>query len=422
MINLSSPLEKRLTGIPAVGREMARSGRQARRHLVSESPHPDPPPPNGEMVTAERATTRPSSSFSSRSDFGPYSALRSFDEADPRELAGEGWNSDADWGYGGPEPCCSEVDRGKETKQRRRKDSASDLAPLRRSKRWRDHRALGSTHGLPSDPRDPETRKSAIGEGAIGEGGHSTTSPSDAPLFLPTSANEVLAVGDTRTRPSSPSSSRSDFGPFIALRSFDDADPRELAGEGWDSDADWGFGGPEPCGLDVDNRDKSKPRRQKDSTASAAPLRSSKRLRDPGALGSNLGSPSDPQDLGMREGITGVGRPSTASPIDACSLSPIPADGSLGGRKRPLPASDSFSKGGHQPDSSSLPSGRSLPGKRGCWPRACRKEANVVGLLWLTVDPSLLDDTTLTGDTSLSLAQVVLCLRRMLTMVPSGES
>jgi hypothetical protein len=61
----------------------------------------------------------------------------------------------------------------------------------------------------------------------------------------------------------------------------------------------------------------------------------------------------------MREGITGVGRQSTASPIDARSLSPIPADGSLGGRKRPLPASDSFSKGGHQPGASSLPSGRS---------------------------------------------------------------
>ena len=141
----------------------------------------------------------------------------------------------------------------------------------------RDHRAFGSTHGSPSDPRDPGTRESAIGEDAIGEGGHSTTRPIDAPSFLPTSANEVLAVGDTRARPSSPSSSRSDFGPFSVLLSFDNADPRELAKEGWDSDADWGFGGAEPCGLDVDDRDKSKPRRQKDSTAAAAPLRSSKR-------------------------------------------------------------------------------------------------------------------------------------------------
>jgi hypothetical protein len=95
MIHLFSPLERQLTGIPAVGREMARSGRQARKHLVSESSHLDPPPPNGEMVTAERAPTRASSSSSSRLDFGPYSALRSFDQADPRELAREGWNSDA---------------------------------------------------------------------------------------------------------------------------------------------------------------------------------------------------------------------------------------------------------------------------------------------------------------------------------------
>ena len=47
---------------------------------------------------------------------------------------------------------------------------------------------------------------------------------------------------------------------------------------------------------------------------------------------------------------------------------------------------------------------------------------NEVGLLWRTVDPSLLDDATITGDTSLSLAQVVLCLRRMLTMMPSGQA
>ena len=37
------------------------------------------------------------------------------------------------------------------------------------------------------------------------------------------------------------------------------------------------------------------------------------------------------------------------------------------------------------------------------------------------VDPSLLDDATLTGDTSLSLGQVVFCLRRMLTMVTPGQ-
>ena len=156
---------------------------------------------------------------------------------------------------------------------------------------------------------------------------------------------------------------------------------------------DWGFGF-EPRDSDVDGRDTEKPRRQKDSAAAAAPLRKSKRQRDPGALGSILRLPSDSQDLGVREGVIGIGRQSTASPIDARSFSPIPVDGSLGGRKRPLPASDSFSKGGHQSGASSVHPGRSLPGNRGCRPRACRQEANEVGLLWRTVDPSLLDDET----------------------------
>ena len=154
-----------------------------------------------------------------------------------------------------------------------------------------------------------------------------SASPIEVPSLSPTPADEALAEGGTRTRSSSPSSSRSDFGPFSALRSFDDADPRELAGESWDSDADWGFGGPEPCGSDVDGRDKAKPRRQKDSAAAAAPIRRSKRRRDPWALGSTLGSPSDPQDLGVREGVIRIGWQSTASPTDARSFSPIPPTG-----------------------------------------------------------------------------------------------
>jgi hypothetical protein len=51
------------------------------------------------------------------------------------------------------------------------------------------------------------------------------------------------------------------------------------------------------------------------------------------------------------------------------------------GRKRPLLASDSFSKGGHQPGASSSHPVRSRPGKRGCLPRARRQEVNEVGLL-----------------------------------------
>ena len=136
-----------------------------------------------------------------------------------------------------------------------------------------DAGSFKDTVGSPSDPQDLEVR-----EGSTWVGGQSTAmSPIDARSLLPSPADEALADGGTRTRSSSPSSSRSDFGPFIALRSFDDADPRELAGEGWDSDADWGFGGPEPCDSDVDGRDKAKSRRKKDSADAAAPLRRSKR-------------------------------------------------------------------------------------------------------------------------------------------------
>ena len=164
-----------------------------------------------------------------------------------------------------------------------------------------------------------------------------------------------------------------------------------------------------------------KPRRQKDSAAAAAPLRRSERQRDPGTLGSIPRLPSDSPDRGVKEGANGVGGQGAASTTVARPLSPIPADRSLGGRKRPLPASHFLSNGGHQPCASSSHPVRSRRGKREGLPRASRQGVNEVGLLWRTVDPSLLDDATLTGDTSLSLGQVVFCLRRMLTMVPPGQ-
>jgi hypothetical protein len=142
IIKAGSPFEGRLTGILADGGAMARSGGQAREHQVSESPHPNPPSTNREKVTAGGTRTRSSSSASSRSDFGPFSALRSFDDADPRELAGEGWDSDADWGYGGPEPCFADVDGRAGTKRRRRDNLASNVAPPRRSKGLLDTSAL----------------------------------------------------------------------------------------------------------------------------------------------------------------------------------------------------------------------------------------------------------------------------------------
>ena len=71
---------------------------------------------------------------------------------------------------------------------------------------------------------------------------------------------------------SSPSPTGLVFGPFSALRSFDDAAPGELAGERWDSDADWGFRGPESG--------RSSPSIQGYASISPAPPpRSSHRLR-----------------------------------------------------------------------------------------------------------------------------------------------
>jgi hypothetical protein len=257
-----------------------------------------------------------------------------------------------------------------------------------------DPRALRNTFGSPSDPHDLGARA-----GAIGDNGRNTASPINMCSLSPTIEDGALTDEGTLTRSSSSSSSRLDFGPFIDLRPLDDADPRELAGEGWDSDADWGYVGPEPCCSDVAGRDKAKQIRRKDSASDTAPFRRSNRRRDHRALSSTLGLPSDSQYLGVREGAIGEDGQSIASPIDTRSLSPIPAHGALGGHKRPLPASDSLPEGGHPPDDSHLHQGRSLPGKRGRLTRASRQEANEVGLVWRTVDPSLLDDTTLTGDT-----------------------
>jgi ribonuclease HI len=310
-------------------------------------------------------------------------------------------------------------DRGLTTashKPRRCQNSTSDAAPLRRSTRRGERRAPGSTLGSPSDPQVLAEK-----EGAAEDGKQSTANPNEVRSFLFTPTEEDLIDEGTRTRSSSPPSSRSDLGPFSALRPFDDADPRELAGEGWDSDADWGFGGFEPCDSGMKGRDMGKPRRQKDSAAAAAPLRRSERQRDPGTLGSIPRLPSDSPDRGVKEGANGVGGQGAASTTVARPLSPIPADRSLGGRKRPLPASPSPSNGGHQPCASPSHPVRSRRGKRESLPRACRQGINEVGLVWRTVDPSLLDDATLTGDTSLSLGQVVFCLRRMLTMVPPGQ-
>jgi hypothetical protein len=101
---------------------------------------------------------------------------------------------------------------------------------------------------------------------------------------------------------------------------------------------------------------------------------------------------------------------------------PLLLQGAQGGRKRPPPESDSFFEDGHHPGTSRLRTGRSPRGRRDLRPRACRQGANEVGLLLRTVDPSLLDDTALSGNTLLSLAQVAQCLRRMLMMASSRHA
>ena len=167
----SSPSEGRPTGMPADdGGAMARSGGQVREHQVSYLPHPHPSSLTQEKVTAGDTLSRTSSSASSRSDFGPFSAIRSFDDADPRELAGEGWDSDADWGYGSPEPGYADVDGRAGTKRRRRDNPAPSVAP-RRSKRLLDSSALRHTFGPPTHSQALRAR-----EGATGESGQSTAS------------------------------------------------------------------------------------------------------------------------------------------------------------------------------------------------------------------------------------------------------
>jgi hypothetical protein len=56
--------------------------------------------------------------------------------------------------------------------------------------------------------------------------------------FAPAQGRKSPSAEGLMAVESSPSPTGLVFGPFSALRSFDDAAPGELAGEGWDSDAD----------------------------------------------------------------------------------------------------------------------------------------------------------------------------------------
>jgi len=153
----------------------------------------------------------------------------------------------------------------------------------------------GLVHGGKERSRVTEDLPSGggIGEGryqhppGIRKRRHASISPAnlhrrnDRLLTLATPEDNNFAAAQGRRSPSaegltavesSPSPTGLVFGPFSALRSFDDAAPGELAGEGWDSDADWGFRGPESG--------RSSPSIQGYASISPAPPpRSSHRLR-----------------------------------------------------------------------------------------------------------------------------------------------
>jgi hypothetical protein len=267
---------------------------------------------------------------------------------------------------------------------------------------------------------------------------HASISPAnlhcrnDRLLTLSTPEDKDFAAAQGRKSPpaegltavgSSPSPPGLVFGPFSALRSLDDANPGELAGEGWDSDADWGFRGPE--------RGRSSPCiRRYASISPAPPPRSSHRLR---TLSSSL-TVLRPLPVSQQTEL-GVGSNGEGSDL-ASSL--VPSNGVQGSRKRlssdcepSLPDHTHSRAPGlrrNTPrDAASKEAKRGASDAKGHFrhPRrvnrtsrssAGRTRANEIGLLFRSVDPSLLEDPTLSGDTSLLLALVAQCLRRIIGM------
>jgi hypothetical protein len=76
----------------------------------------------------------------------------------------------------------------------------------------------------------------------------------------------------------------------------------------------------------------------------------------------------------------------------------------------------------HSPPLPQRPAGRPLGGRGASRPQTPRSRVNAVGLLLRTVDPSLVEDPSLSGDTSLSLAHVVQCLRHMKELASSWHT
>ena len=250
--------------------------------------------------------------------------------------------------------------------------------------------------------------------------------PEDKDFAAAQGRRSPLAEGLTAVE-SSPSPTGLVFGPFSALRSFDDAAPGELAGERWDSDADWGFRGPESG--------RSSPSiRRCASISPAPPPRSSHRLRTLAASLTALRPLPVPQQADLGAGSNGEG--SDLAP------SLVPSNRVQGTRKRlssdcepSLPDRTHSRTPGlrrNTPrDAASKEAKRGALGAKGNFRHRRRvnrtsrssagnTRANEIGLLFRSVDPSLLEDPTLSGDTSLSLAQVAQCLHRMLELAATG--
>ena len=155
---------------------------------------------------------------------GPYSALRPLDEALPGELDHEGWESEEDKDY-----------RGYGW------DYDPDWAPRGESPPRLGCRSVGGRGPV----QDGKERSRATGGLPFGGGiGRHPQVSRECWDFAVAQGRRSPPKEEPSVAGSSPSPTGLVFGPFSALRPFDDAEPGELAGEGWSSDADWGFRGP----------------------------------------------------------------------------------------------------------------------------------------------------------------------------------
>ena len=151
-------------------------------------------------------------------DMGPYSALRPLDEALPGELGHEGWESEEDKDY-----------RGYGW------DYDPDWAPRGESPPRLGCRSVGGRGPV----QDGKERSRATGGLPFGGGiGRHPQVSRECWDFAVAQGRRSPPKEEPTVAGSSPSPTGLVFGPFSALRPFDDTEPGELAGEGWSSDAD----------------------------------------------------------------------------------------------------------------------------------------------------------------------------------------